>query len=874
MMAAFHSPWSPSARTLARSLALTLAWVLVVAAPAPAHSPHDAVEVLGVTAAADGQQIVFAMMQLTGREMLARSVDGGDTWTITALPVLPRDVSRIAFSPEFAVDGTVFLATTDLGILKSTDGGSSFTLLSGGGLNPAVLDLSLSPNYPSDLSLLAATAAGVQRSTNGGLTWSASGTGLIEPVVDHVAHAGDDPGVVFAGRQVLHRSTNGGLSWTPLNMFEKRVAALAVSPGYASDTSLVVALQNQGGVFTSSDGGAVWQPMVVGLSDPAVNDVALGSDGVVFAVSSGAALFRGLMGEAFALVGTGFEELSDLTNDHYTGVALSPNYPADSTVWVGAFEGLFVSQDKGASFRQMDIYHQKFVRSVAFAPDYASTQRVYLQTYGGGLFTSPAYPTMTLPGGGAAMGGSSAGTGSATPSPSLGPQRLSTPHGGPLSHGPLQSVSPWVSRSGRITALFGQRLALSPEFVDDDTMYYAQVGLWRSRDRALSWEQLAMPAGVTVIRALTLSPEYSDDGTILLGAGQGAGLFRSLDEGASWTPVTTGLPASTLPQEFLFSPDYLSDQRVFLADRLSGFYVSNDGGVSWVPSNAGLDDVVLHALAMSPDFAADQTLLAGTETLGLYRSSDGGATWSASNTGLPTNLPLNVESIVFSPDFVIDRTVFMAVLAAGVFRSTDGGNTWQPVGTGLPEDAPRVVALSPDFANDGTLIVSTYNWVYRSEDGGDSFTRLPGYARLDDGNPALSYELALGTNSQMGGSLHDDDHGWPIAAWIVDGEPAALAIAVSRSDELGDAVEYHFVGDTIRWYAPLAPDQGLAQVFLDGTPVELVDLYAPAPEASEVRFEMTFTGVEAHTLRVENTGLANPAASDSVLRTDGFDSTY
>ncbi len=849
-------------------------WVLAVAAPVSAHSPHDAVDVLGVSAGADGQPIVFAMMQLTGRELLARSADGGDSWTITALPVLPRDVSRIAFSPEFAADGTVFLATTDLGVLKSTDGGNSFALLSGGGLDPAVLDLSLSPTYPSDQTLLAATATGVQRSTDGGLTWSPSGTGLIEPVVDHIEFASDAPNVVFTGRQTIHRSMDGGLTWTPLHMFEQRVAALAVSPAYSSDTRLVVALQTEGGVFTSSDAGAVWQPMVVGLSDPAVNDVALGSDGVVFAVSSGAALFRGLMGEAFALVGKGFEELSDLTNDHYTGVVLSRDYPADSTVWVGAFEGLFVSEDKGANFRQMDIYHQKFARSVAFAPDYASTGRVYLQTYGGGLFTSPAYPTVTPPGAGSAPAGSSAGTGSASPGSSLGRQQLSSPHGGPSSKGPLTPVAPWVSRSGRITALFGQRLALSPEFVDDHTMYYAQVGLWRSRDRALSWDQLPMPSGVTVIRALTLSPEFSDDDTVLLGAGQGAGCFRSEDGGATWTPLTTGLPASTLPHEFLFSPDYLSDQQVFLADRLTGFYVSNDGGDSWAPSNTGLDELVLHALAMSPDFSADQTLLAGTETMGLYKSSDGGASWSASNTGLPANLPLNVESIVFSPDFVIDRTVFMAVLAAGVFRSTDGGNTWQPVGPGLPQDAPRVVALSPDYANDGTLIVSTYNWVYRSEDGGNSFARLPGYARLDDGNPALAYELALGTDSRRGGSANDGDSGWPIAAWIVDGEPAALAIAVSRSDDVGDAVEYRFVGDTVRWYAPLAPDQGLAQVFLDGAPVELVDLYAPLVEGAEVRFERTFTGVAAHILRVENTGLANPAASGSVLRTDGFDSTY
>lgn len=853
------------APALACALAPTLALLLALfcAAPAQAHSPHDAVNVVGLTAGADGSHILFAMMQLTGREMLARSFDDGDTWTITALPLLPREVSRIAFSPEFLLDGTAFMATTNLGILKTVDSGATWAVLAGGGLDPAVLDLGLSPTFPSDQTLLAATASGLQRSTDGGLTWDASGLGLTEPIVNRIAFAADEPLVVFTGRQTIHRSVDGGLNWTPLKLFEERLVALSVSPAYATDTSLVVALENQGGVFASTDGGSVWQPMVLGLSDANVNDVALGSDGMVFAVSQGAALFRGPLGAAFTLVGKGFEALSNLTSDHYKTVTLSPGYPADNTVWVGAFEGFFVSTDQGQSFRQMDIYHQKYVRTVAFAPDYAATRRVYLQTYGGGLFTSPAYPTIAVPGG--AAGAGSLGAGSAQTPPAPGRLKGAAPQGGPLTQAPIAPVAPWASRSDLITALFGQRLALSPDFVDDDTMYYAQVGLWRSTNRALSWEQLAMPGGVTVLRALTLSPDFSNDRTVLLGAGQGAGAFRSTDGGESWTQLTAGLPTGVLPTEFLFSPDYLADSRVFLADRLTGFYVSDDSGDSWVTSNTGLDELVLHSLAMSPDFSADQTLLAGTESLGIYRSTDGGASWSAANTGLPPDLPLNVESIVFSPDFAVDRTVFIAVLAAGVFRSTDGGGSWQAVGSGLPEDAPRVVSLSPDYANDGTLMVATYNWVYRSQDGGGSFTRLPGYARLDDGNPALGYELALGG---LGANT------WAIEPWLVDGQPAALAIGVARSDDTGDAVEYRCVGDTLRWYAPRAPDQGLAQVFLDGSPVASVDLYAPAAEASAVRFALTFPGIEVHTLRIENSGLANPLASGFVLRTDGFDSSY
>jgi photosystem II stability/assembly factor-like uncharacterized protein len=842
--------------------------VLLPAAPVTAHSPHDVINVLGITSDPSGNQIVFAMMRLTGREMLGRSMDGGDSWTITALPTLPRDVSRISFSPEFALDGTAFLSTTDVGILKTVDGGSSWTLLTGAGLDPRVLDLGLSPSYPQDQTLLAATATSVLRSTDGGLTWSPSATGMIETIVTRLVYASDDPLVVFAGQQILHRSDDGGLNWTPLFSFENRLNSLSVSPSFSTDGGLVVALENAGGVFASVDGGNAWAPMAVGLTDPNVNSVALGSDGMVFAVSESAALFRGPLGGSFSQVGTGFEDLSDQTTDHFRGVALSPGYPNDGIVWVGSFEGLYVSEDQGESFRQLDIYHQKFARSLAFSPDYTSTGRLYLQTYGGGLLTSPVYPTLTPPGGSDSLGGA-ATSGSSSPT-APGRTQSAAPAGAPMKQAPLDPVAAWESRSESITALFGQRLVLSPDHISDNTLYYAQVGLWRSTDRAQSWQKQPVPPGVTVIRALSLSPDYSIDTTLFLGAGQAAGAFKSVDAGASWSPMTQGLPVGILPAEILFAPDYASTQDAFLADRLAGVFLSLDGGDSWSASNAGLDELNLHSMAMSPDFLADQILMVGTESLGLYRSTDAGASWSASNTGLPSRIPLNVESIAFSPDFAADATLFIAVLAAGVYRSTDAGLSWQTVGTGLPEDAPRVVALSPDFGSDQTLLVSTYSWVYRSQDGGASFARLPGYARVDDGNPALAYHVAndLDAASTSAGS------NWSVNAWILAGKPSALALAVRTSADAGDAVEYHFVGNSIRWYAARGPDHGMAQVLLDGIPIQLIDLYAPVASATEVVFSQAFGSVETHTIRVENAGLANPLASDILVRTDGFDVTY
>lgn len=843
------------------ALLLALCVSALLGSPVVAHSPHDAIDVTAVTQDSAGQPIVFAACQFTGRPLLARSFNGGDSWTITALPTDDRYATEIVFSPEFLIDGTVFVSTIDRGIVKSTDQGASWAKLDDGGLDITVHDIAVLPTYPSDGVVLAATGSGVQRSTDGGLSWVSSTAGMGAAVALVLEASADTPGVVFAGAQAVFRSNDGGLSWTPLQLFESPIATIALSPTFALDSTLVLALENSGGVFTSIDGGTTWQPMTLGLSDPAVNDVAVASDGTVFAVSEQTALFRGALGGAFEIVGDGFEILSDLTTDHYQTVDLSPNYGQDGVVWVGGFEGLFLSEDEGQEFRPMDIYHQKFVRSIAFVEGAGSGERLYLQPYGGGLLTRsfvdlsdpPSLAEPATPSGADAMAQAGGSVSSGAP----------TGQSQTVEPAPFAPQTPWLSVSGSISALFGQRLALSPGFADDDTLFYGQAGLWRSYDRAKSWQQLALPPGVKVIRALSLSPDFVQDRIVFIGAGKEGNAYRSSDAGSSWTAMTTGLPAVTTPSDFAFSSAFSSDQLVYLSDKVSGMFVSTDGGSSWTSTSAGIDDLSLQALEMSPDFANDGTLIVGSKTMGAYMTNDGGLSWSVANVGLPRDTKLTVESIAFSPLFAVDRQVFMVVLQAGVFVSNDAGASWLAVGPGLPESAPRLVDLSPGYLTDQTLIVSTYDWVYRSQDGGASFAKLPGYARVDDGNNVLTYHL-VNPPAESGAP------GWPGVAWAA----GALAGQVALSRDAGDFVSYSFVGDSVRWMATLGPDQGLARIVLDGEVVQTVDLYAPTPQPATSVFSANVPPGVGHQLMVINIGLANPAASDTVVRSDGFDSTF
>ena len=891
---------SPSVAHCFVSTALTLA-VLLAAPVARAHSPHDVIEQIAVTAGPGDQQIVFAKLHLTSKSLLGRSFDSGASWSVTALPVAERDISRIALSPAFASDGGVLLATTDIGVLLSHDQGGTWQHLDGIDLDPRVLDAAFSLAYATDTTLYAATATGVYVSHDDGASWTQHTTGLASNVVTRLARVPGDASQLFCGRRTLHHSTDGGSTWLPLHTFASDMSSISVSPRYFVDQTLVVGLKSGGGVFYSTNAGLTWNPMVAGLSDPFVNDVVMGSDGTVFAVTEEAGCFRAPLGGTFTLSDAGFEGKSDLTTNHYRVVALGPGWPAKQRVWVGSFEGLFQSEDGGGMFFQKDIYSQGYNRQIAFPPDYASSRRAFFVNYGGGLIVTPA---------GVPSGGS---VGPLAGGPTLGgSQAFGSPHGtggGPNGSAPSRVAAPagssggpvhYETRSDGVLSLFGQSLAFSPGFAQDGTLYYAQGTIYRSDDQGLSWTKLTNPPGVSVVRALTLAPTFPSDPTLWLGAGLGAPAYRSPDGGQSWIAMGNGLVAVPQPVEILPSPGYASDQTVYLASKTDGVFRSTDGGASWAHADAGLLDLHVEAFCMSPDYVADGTLFAGIKEFGLFRSTDQGTSWQPANASLPTDLPLSVERVSLSPDFDSDGTGFVVILAAGVFKTTDGGDSWQPVGPGLPAAAPRVVAVSPDFGADQTVLVSTYAWTYASHDGGASFHRLPGYARFDDLNPHLHYELAAGTD-------HQDSAGDPaqrppvdddLVAWLLDGACPGLGLTIQEANDLGlswpavswpegnhgasvtegalagDTLTLDMYGNSVRWFAPRAPDQGIARITIDDRVVALIDLYAPVATATVPVFSQAFDGVGAHRVSVVVTGQKSAMSSGTLVRNDGFDVTY
>jgi len=109
----------------------------------------------------------------------------------------------------------------------------------------------------------------------------------------------------------------------------------------------------------------------------------------------------------------------------------------------------------------------------------------------------------------------------------------------------------------------------------------------------------------------------------------------------------------------------------------------------------------------------------------LYRSNDHGGTWQSIGSGLPWD---GVRMVTRQPGSA--STLYALASPAdrgtvrGIFRSSDGGNSWEYVGPnpgGFDTEEVRALLVSPK----GTLYVAYSLALFRSQDGGFTWTKLP-----------------------------------------------------------------------------------------------------------------------------------------------------
>lgn len=175
---------------------------------------------------------------------------------------------------DFAFLGNNVFGATEGGIIISTDGGGTWSILETG-IEPTAATYTITA---VGNTLLAGTKyAGIHRSEDGGQTWTASHTGVnVQPVVDFV-HLN---GTILAATELfgIYRSTDNGLSWA--SSFSQKVLDMTTHGSTAYMTTSDQA-------YVSNDLGATWMPLGAQLPSKSLYNISLTEAGDVFVSSNG-----------------------------------------------------------------------------------------------------------------------------------------------------------------------------------------------------------------------------------------------------------------------------------------------------------------------------------------------------------------------------------------------------------------------------------------------------------------------------------------------------------------------------------------------------------------------------------------------------------
>lgn len=148
-----------------------------------------------------------------------RSADGGQTWQPAAHGLADLSVTRLVVSPDFARDGTLY-ALSQRGVFRSTDRGATWTSLADRyapllkDLTVSFSALAVSPNFARDNTVLIGHSSGQWRSTDRGETWTKIEGG---PPATRLTYTPNGSIVFAVNYDGVQRSTDGGLTWQLFN---------------------------------------------------------------------------------------------------------------------------------------------------------------------------------------------------------------------------------------------------------------------------------------------------------------------------------------------------------------------------------------------------------------------------------------------------------------------------------------------------------------------------------------------------------------------------------------------------------------------------------------------------------------------------------
>jgi len=593
--------------------------------------------------------------------------------------------------------------------------------------------------------------AGLHKSTDSGLTWFKSNSGMLASVLDDtvpifcVTTDHITPDTVWAGTQfsgTIYKSTDGGATWEAktngideelIDKMALTFRGITVDPvksdtvyamgeissyGWSQDGSLVPGMETdkvKGVVYRTTDGGANWTELWRGENlarycwiDPRDTDVLYVSTGIFDREASNSDGWSGTPGGVGIVKSTDGGTTWD-TIDHDNGLTdlyvgslyMHPENPDILLAGCGEVPlsgvtgvetgGVFLSTDGGKNWEKLlgdDNYTSVEISSADTNVYYAASAFAIYRSDDAGKSWQKFTRESNTWGSPGVIGG--------TPidmqCDPTDPKRIfiNSYLGGVFLS--TDGGENWSNVSAGYTGAEVKELAL---VAGDPKRLYSgsRTGVFSTTDGGTTWAGLAnssesfAASALNEITALTVDPE--DPQHVLTAGVDLFGIVSSTDGGGSWEIIT---PLEVAPLEYVFAA---SDPRTVYAN------------VTPLSCWESLHDVDQNLVG----------LVCNESWTGLYVSSDGGTTWNKAST---SDEGVSIISMAVSPDNA--QTVYASRLTNELYRTTDAGASWIKIGSGLPQTP--VVSLAVDPVNTATMYAGTVNsGLYRSTDSGQTWTQ-------------------------------------------------------------------------------------------------------------------------------------------------------
>lgn len=686
---------------------------------------------------------------------------------------------------------TVYLGSADGGVWKTTDHGKSWSPITENAPSQTIGALSMDPTNNQTLYAgfgedFSNQMPGLMKTTDGGKTWSApvvlSGTyaGQTKPVTAtqtrDIKVSPDDPNVVLAATNVgVFRSTDGGQTFalTPMPPGANSGVQSAWSIGRTGPHTWVCTTQDEvkeagvGHVWRSTDDGQTWQEVSMGSANGTIGRMTVavadstvgtantrvyilaaaddgGSQADVFKSTDGGQTFAGLGVNANGTPVNPTGDSPDLNIMHDQAwynqmIAVDPKNP--DNVIIGGNLSTARTNDGGKTWaiesswtggEGTDAYVHADAHAAAIYSDGTGTH--VLVGSDGGIFASDGAVFSGAPMGAKWDDSMNAGL------QDLLARSLATDWKNQIVSG-LQDNGTITGTAGGPSAEtnggdgWGVAESSNPNIimgsVNGQHMRSTDGGkTWMNAENGLPGSSAPFDVRYSVLPGdkngksfLTIAQDSSSTAT-----NPSAGVYKTTDGGASWKKVVgtvhtaDGKTTTTIPgtiRSIEANPKNANMWAVATGD--GHVYTTVDGGKNYQESvKLGVPDPIypaannikLNGISFDSSDPSGKTYFVsqggrgapGTESAYMFKTTDGGKTFTPVNTGSGDNQLPDVPVNVIRQDPSNPQTLYVATVL-GVYRTQDGGASWSRLGQGLPMVSVTDLQISPDGQR---LRVATY----------------------------------------------------------------------------------------------------------------------------------------------------------------------